>query len=643
MTVTVGARKGSHLSTAVTRTAVHVHQAAHYIFVCAVYQANDTLFGTLNYTSTAIGARMLRSNILQPPNDIGTISTRLDSVEELMAREDDFFGLRELIGKFIDIDHLITMMIVMPKQETVKTAESAITNLIMLKHLVELVPQLCDGLRSCETSLLSAYRDTLASDPRFERLRELIATTISDDTHYQKGVLHMRAQKCFAVKPGINGLLDVARRTYTETIEDIYELVSQYATKYALGLKPGFSTTRGFFITMVAMDAPTELPSIFTQIVTNKKTISFTTPDLIKYNDRVQESLQEIYLMTGVVVKELMGSIRENIGCLYKLSECVAMIDMLLSFVHKCTISAEYVRPEFTGTLAIQAGRHPILERINADDVVPNDAYASDSCNFQIITGPNMSGKSTFLRQVALLQIMAQLGSFVPASYASFRLIDQLFSRIGSDDDMETNASTFMLEMRETAYIVQNANTNSLIIIDELGRGTNNQEGVGICLAVCEHLISIKALTFFATHFMELTELDTVYPNVENFHLELQRQGRDTAADVTRNGAATNEAIVFTHTLSKGKTWEESYGIRMAELAGFPQSVIADAEALAAKLNARQRRLFADDPSRRRRRAVFQLAARIMQAVQVSQLPEEQLRDYLRELKAQYIGDLTPI
>ncbi|CAE1322196.1 MSH4 [Acanthosepion pharaonis] len=185
--------------------------------------------------------------------------------------------------------------------------------------------------------------------------------------------------------------------------------------------------------------------------------------------DRVKESLQEIYLMTNIVVTELLNDIRDCISCLYKLSESVSTLDMLLSFAHLCTLS-EYDSLSLSLSLSL---------------------YASNDSNFIIITGPNMSGKSTYLRQVALLQIMAQIGSYIPSVYASFRICDQIFSRIGSDDDLETNASTFMLEMREINYAIQNASNNSLIVIDELGRGTSAEEGLGICYAVSLILFSL--------------------------------------------------------------------------------------------------------------------------------------------------------
>lgn len=337
--------------------------------------------------------------------------------------------------------------------------------------------------------------------------------------------------------------------------------------------------------------------------------------------------------MTNIVVSELLADIREYVGCLYKLSEAVSMLDMLIGFAHACTLS-DYVKPEFTDTLAIKQGRHPIIEKISIDSPVPNNTYASEDSNFIIITGPNMSGKSTYLRQILLLQIMAQIGSFVPAEYASFRIADQIFSRIGSDDDMETNSSTFMLEMKEINYIVQNASNKSLIIMDELGRGTSAEEGVGICHSICEYLLRLKAFTFFVTHFLELTNIDSLYPNVENYFFEVQR---------VFSTEGNCEKILYTHTLSKGKTREEHYGLQLAEVSTFPRSVIEEAKQLAKVITEEKKNKQEVEGDLKKQRATFKLATRLVQAAKNSRLDEDGLRLYLGNLKKQYEMEIKDI
>ncbi|KFV76134.1 MutS protein 4, partial [Dryobates pubescens] len=587
-----------------------------------------TLFGVLNYTKTPGGSRRLRSNILEPLADAETINTRLDCVQELLQDEELFFGLQAVISKFLDTEQLLSVLVQIPKQDTVKAAESKITNLIYLKHTLELVEPLKAALRNCNTALLKAYYNSL-EDTRFGIILEKITTVINDETRYSKGCLNMRTQKCYAVKPNISEFLDITRRTYTEIVDDIAGMITQLAEKYNLPMRTSFSSARGFFIQM-NIDASTlpngQLPSEFTKITKMKNTYSFTSPDLIKMNERCQESLREIYHMTYLIVCKLLNEIYEHIHCLYKLSDIVSMLDMLLAFAHACTLS-DYVRPEFTDTLAIKQGWHPILEKIAVEKPVSNNTYLTEGNNFVIITGPNMSGKSTYLKQIALCQIMAQIGSYVPAEYCSFRIAEQIFTRIGMDDDIETNASTFMKEMKEITYIIQNANDKSLIIIDELGRGTSAEEGIGICYAVCEYLLNSKAFTLFATHFLELCHIDALYPNVENYHFEVQH---------VRSSAGNQEKIAYTYTLSKGCTEEKNYGLKAAEVSSLPLSVILDAKEITSHIAKQILHRQKSTPEMMKQRAIYHLAVRLVQTARNSRLDPDSLRVYLRGLKKKY-------
>uniref|UniRef100_A0A8C8ZSJ8 MutS homolog 4 n=1 Tax=Prolemur simus TaxID=1328070 RepID=A0A8C8ZSJ8_PROSS len=549
---------------------------------------NHTLFGVLNYTKTAGGSRRLRSNILEPLVDIETINMRLDCVQELLQDEELFFGLQSAI---------------------------------FLKY----------STKSCSKPFQRAYYGSL-EDKRFGIILEKIKTVINDDARYMKGCLNMRTQKCYAVRSNINEFLDIARRTYTEIVDDIAGMISQLGEKYNLPLRTSFSSARGFFIQMttdcIALPSD-QLPSEFIKISKVKNSYSFTSTDLIKMNERCQESLREIYHMTYMIVCKLLSEVYEHIHCLHKLSDTVSMLDMLLSFAHACTLS-DYVRPEFTDTLAIKQGWHPILEKISVEKPVANNTYITEGSNFLIITGPNMSGKSTYLKQIALCQIMAQIGSYVPAEYSSFRIAKQIFTRISTDDDIETNSSTFMKEMKEIAYILHNANDKSLILIDELGRGTNTEEGIGICYAVCEYLLSLKAFTLFATHFLELCHIDVLYPNVENMHFEVQH---------VKNTSRNKEAILYTYKLSKGLTEETNYGLKAAEVSSLPPSIVLDAKEITTKITRQILQNQKSTPEMERQRAVYQLATRLVQTARNSQLDPDSLRTYLRNLKKKYEDD----
>ncbi|XP_056388656.1 mutS protein homolog 4 isoform X2 [Hyla sarda] len=560
---------------------------------------SHTLFGVLNNTKTPGGSRRLRSNILEPLIDLETINTRLDCVQEFLDDEELFFSLQSVLSRFLDTEQLLSNLIQIPKQDTERAADTKINYIISLKHTLELVEPLKAVLEKCRTPLLQAYCSSI-DDTRFNIILEKIKTVINDETRYTRGCLNTRTQKCYAVKPNINEFLDIARRTYAEIIDDIAGMISQLSDRYNLSLRTSFSLARGFFVQMNVEHGTKQqsLPADFIKVTRVKNTFSFTTVDLIKMNERCQESLKEIYHMSYIIVCKLLGEIYEHIHCLYKLSDAVSMLDMLLSFANICTFS-EYVRPEFTDTTAIKQGWHPILEKIALGKPVANDTFISE-------------------------------GSFVPAEYCSFRIAEQIFTRIGMDDDIETNASTFMKEMKEITYIMQNANEKSLIIIDELGRGTSAEEGIGICYAVCEHLIGSKAFTLFATHFLELCHLGTMYPNVQNFHFEVKHGGDKTGCE---------DSIFYTYLLAEGHTQEKNYGLRAASLSSLPPLVLEDASELSRLVADKILQKQSSTPESVRQKADYHLALRLVQAAKNSQLDSDSLRTYLKKLKCKYSSE----
>nr|XP_026693129.1 mutS protein homolog 4-like [Ciona intestinalis] len=341
--------------------------------------------------------------------------------------------------------------------------------------------------------------------------------------------------------------------------------------------------------------------------------------------------INNTFLFSHSLVTELLSEVRTCIGCLYNLSEIVSTLDMLMSFAHVRTVT-DCVRPEFTDTLAVKSGRHPVLDRV-LPSLVPNNIYAADGTNFSVITGPNMSGKSTYLKMIALLQVMAQIGCFVPADFASFRISDQIFSRIGSDDDMETNSSTFVLEMKEINYILQNCEGNSLILIDELGRGTSTEEGIGLCWAISEFLLVQKSFTFFATHFLELCRLETIYPNVENYHMQIQHI-------VSAKGSLRK--VSYTYVLSKGHTEEKHYGLQLAELFNFPSSVMSQAREIAASMQETSDTAdIVTTAERKKDNADYRFATKLLQVSRSSKLSSEALKEYLKRLREEYEKEIS--
>uniref|UniRef100_T1IXC0 DNA mismatch repair proteins mutS family domain-containing protein n=1 Tax=Strigamia maritima TaxID=126957 RepID=T1IXC0_STRMM len=598
-------------------------------------KSTQSLVGVVNHTKTVSGARLLRANILQPPCDIETIEARLNCIGELTGSELLFYNVQSVLEKFIDVDHLLSLCIQIPKDESVKTAENKINQVICLKHTLELIQPLHESLKDCQDPLLSAYKIIL-EDGRYQVILNKICEVVQEESKYLKGVLNMKAQKCFAVKPNVNGLLDVARRTYCECVGDVGgDIIHQLAEKYNLPLRVVYNNSRGFFIQISNYNTEMsekldQLSALFVKKTKFKNTISFTTEDLIKMNDRIRESVSEIYLMSNVYVSpnQLLSQIREEIIILYKLTDAVAMLDLMSSLACACTLS-QYVRPEFTDTLAIKNGRHPILDKMVAS--VANNTCLCDESRFVIITGPNMSGKSTYLKQVALLQIMAQIGSYVPAEYASFKIVNHIFLRMGSDDDIETNASTFMMEMREANYILQNATENSLIIMDELGRGTAIDEGIALCFAISEQLLSLKAFTLFATHFRELTQLESLYPFVTNFHFEIQQVTNEDQSLVR---------LEYSHVLRKGVNPYRNYGIKLAEISTLPTSVVEDAKRIAEEIRREKKPVMDGTNSQTVKSANFRLASRIIQVTKNSRLDVNTLKVYMQSLRDEYFREI---
>ncbi|OBZ86475.1 MutS 4 [Choanephora cucurbitarum] len=492
---------------------------------------HNTLFDVLNRTSTPMGKRLLRINILQPPCSLDVIKHRLDMVEMLSQSEECIFNIQACLKHLVDLDHTIAYIVKMPRdnESTKKSssvaihhAETKINQVVGLKQTIKSILSIATCLTPKKDCLLINKIYTLLNNPVFHELERIIQDTVNEEVCIQKTSLGIQNQRCYAIKAGVNGLLDVARQTYKETTEDIYELVEQYNESYGLQMKLQFNASNGFYITMVrAAEEECDLPTEFINVIKKKKTVQCTTVVLLQKNFRIHESLTEVYLMSDQIVTELLKVFRDNINVLYKASEAIALLDMLTALA-ACNVSSDYVRPEFSNTIAIKAGRHPILSQILSFPLVPNDTFASLSSSFQFITGPNMSGKSTYLRQVALLTIMAHIGSFVPAEYACFRLTDQLLSRLANDNSFsDIGTSSFMSEMRETAYLLQHVTDRSLVIIDELGRSTSPNDALCIAAAVCEDLVLTKAFCFFATHLHQLTRTLDVYPNVVNLQFKV--------------------------------------------------------------------------------------------------------------------------
>ena len=352
--------------------------------------------------------------------------------------------------------------------------------------------------------------------------------------------------------------------------------------------------------------------------------IDCQTLDLVKLNQKIMDSHHEVLQMSDRIIQELIDNIREDVAPLFRISEGIAMLDMIASLAELVT-TQEYRRPELTDTLAIRDGRHPIREKIYTEKFIPNDTYATQQSRFQIITGCNMSGKSTYIRSIALMQVMAQIGCFVPASYASFPICRELFARVSMDDSIEANVSTFAAEMREAAFILRNVDRNSLVIIDELGRGTSTRDGLAIAIAIAEALIESRALVWFVTHFRDLAKFLSERSGVNNLHLEVNMSQEDR--------------MMMLYKVSEGYVQEEHYGIAMAKVAVLPQSVIETAEQVSGtitRMNERKNKTSATVLKNRQKRLNFGLVEQLMQQRDGS-MQGEQLWAWCRALQKEFV------
>ncbi|XP_039753333.1 mutS protein homolog 4-like [Pararge aegeria] len=542
------------------------------------------LLGVLGPTYTVGGIRALRAAILQPSCNKEFIEARLDSVQELIESEAGLMtDLQDVIKKLAEIDKILFLCIETPNQNMDKYGEAQLNQTLLLKTTMEMVPKLLEALKSAESGRLRKIKMDF-ENPHYEQIALRIRNIIQDEAHLEKGAMGS-LQRCFAVKPEINGLLDVARRTYSELIEDIQKNVEQLSETYDLPIRLHQNVMKGFHIVLPI--APKnrrhfnieDIPSIFIQVLFNGASVTMTTEELVVLDHQAKESLNEIQKMSNIVISTLIKELRPFMFSLYKLCENVAELDILLSLAQASAVGS-YIRPEFDNYLEVRNCVHPLLDYNSQVMPVPNDILATPEHNFTIITGPNMGGKSIYIKQIAIMQIMAQLGCFLPATNAVLRLCDRIFSRIGFNDSVEFNASTYVIEMKETQHILKGLTSTSLVIIDELCRGTSVEEGTSIAWSICEQLLMSESFTFFTTHFLYLTRLGDLYCNVVNRHTAVIEENA--------NSQGLERKLVYQYKIDIGITKIDHYGLSLAAKTSLPEDTVILAEEIA-KVIARNR------------------------------------------------------
>ncbi|KAF6141600.1 hypothetical protein GIB67_001152 [Kingdonia uniflora] len=579
--------------------------------------------------------RLLRANLLQPLKDIETVNARLDCLDELVSNEELFFGLTQVLRKFPkETDRVLCHFCFKPKKVTnevlgvdnAKKSQVLISSIILLKTALEALPLLSKVLKNAKSFLLENIYKSICENGKYASIRKRIGEVIDEDVLHARVPFVARTQQCFAVKAGIDGLLDAARRSFCDTSEAIHNLANKYREDFQLpNLKIPFNNRQGFYFSIPQKDANGRLPSIFIQVLKHGNNIHCSTLELASLNVRNKSAASECYIRTKLCLEALLDGIREDVSVLTLLAEVLCLLDMIVnSFAH--TISTKpvdrYTRPEFTdnGPLAIDAGRHPLLESLHSD-FISNSIFISEASNMVIVTGPNMSGKSTYLQQVCLIVILAQIGCYVPARFSSLRVVDRIFTRMGTGDNLESNSSTFMTEMKETAFIMQNVSSRSLIVMDELGRATSSSDGFAIAWSCCEHLLSLKAYTIFATHMENLCELATIYPNVKilHFHVDVKSSRLD-----------------FKFQLKDGPRHVPHYGLLLAGVAGLPSSVIETARTITSRITEKEAsRMDLNCMQYHSIQMEYQVAQRLI-CLKYSKQDENSIREALRNLKESY-------
>jgi DNA mismatch repair protein MutS len=505
-----------------------------------------TLLKALDATSTSMGARLLRQRVLHPLLDVQAIENRLQAVEELAHTTINREEIRKDLKTVCDLERVLSRIAL----GTVTPRE-----LTGLKDSLFHLPVVKTFISSYNTSLVRDIHDRI---DLLEDIRNLIETHIRPDppsSLAEGGV----------IRDGIHAELDSLRDISLHGKTTIAQIESRERTRTGItSLKVKYNQVFGYYIE-VSKPNLSLVPSDYERKQTLVNAERFTTPELKEYEVKVLTAEERIIELEKKLYEKLRNEIAAEARRIRATAQALADLDVLASMAHIAT-RYRYVRPSFSdsGELLIVGGRHPVIERLcekqQLGDFIPNDTYLSpNSDQILIVTGPNMGGKSTYLRQVALIVLMAQMGSFVPAEKARLPVIDRIFTRIGAADNLSRGRSTFMVEMTETAAILHSATANSLIILDEVGRGTATFDGMSIAWATIEYLHEkLKSRTLFATHYHELTELETLFQGVKNYHVSVRESGQH---------------IVFLRKVEAGPA-DKSYGIEVARLAGLPMPVV---------------------------------------------------------------------
>ena len=577
-------------------------------------QKRGSLLWVLDKTRTAMGARMLRSFIEQPLIDREEIEDRLDALEELNAHMITREELREYLNPIYDLERLIGRVVYQTANP--RDLISFKTSLGMLPHIKNLLQEFsCRELKKLEQEL----------DP-LEDLYELIEQAIAEDPP-------ISIRDGDMIKNGYDEEVDRLRSAKTDGKQWLAKLEEEEREKTGIkNLRVKYNKVFGYYleVTNSYLDL---VPEYYTRKQTLTNAERFITPELKELEDTILGSEEKLTALEYDLFCKVRKQIADEVVRIQHTAKAVACVDVLASMAYVADQNG-FCRPSINekGVIDIKNGRHPVVERmINNDMFISNDTYLDNKSNrIAIITGPNMAGKSTYMRQSALIVLMAQIGSFVPADSANIGIVDRIFTRVGASDDLASGQSTFMVEMTEVANILRNATSSSLLILDEIGRGTSTIDGLSIAWAVVEHISNPKLLgakTLFATHYHEMTELEGKLDNVNNYCIAVKEKGDD---------------IVFLRKIVPGGA-DRSYGIQVAKLAGVPDSVITRAKEICEELEETELANLTENLQLGKDNRKKTKKPDDVDMAQISLFDTVKDDDIIEELKEMNLGNLTPI
>ncbi len=580
-------------------------------------QKRGSLLWVLDKTKTAMGARTLRKYVEQPLIDKKEIEKRLDAVAELkdgaISREE----MREYLSPVYDLERLITRI-------AYGTANPR--DLTAFRSSLEMLPHIRCILEEMQSELLKNIHDDM--DP-LEDLCTLVKESIREEPP-------IAMKEGNIIRDGYNEEVDKLRRAKSDGKEWLAKLENDEREKTGIkNLRIKYNKVFGYYLE-VTNSYKDMVPDYYTRKQTLANAERYITPELKELEDMILGAEDKLYALEYEIYSQVRDTIAGEIERIQKTAKAVAALD---SFASLAVVAERnnYIRPKINekGIIDIKEGRHPVVERMIPNDMfIANDTYLDDKKHrISIITGPNMAGKSTYMRQTALIALMAQIGSFVPAKSANIGLSDRIFTRVGASDDLASGQSTFMVEMTEVANILRNATSKSLLILDEIGRGTSTFDGLSIAWAVVEYISDSRLLgakTLFATHYHELTELEGKISNVNNYCIAVKEKGDD---------------IVFLRKIVKGGA-DKSYGIQVAKLAGVPDLVIERAKEIVEELSDEDVTAKVSEIAVRERNEKRKPKVRKYDEVDIAQMSlfdTVKDDDVLEELKNLDVGNMTPI